>query len=280
MAITTELECEQAQVAEVQAARRLPRLSYPDGLGVLLGVVMLGTFLFLPWLNLPAESCTGVSLLSERLPGLEGRISIPALIPLAALSGVLFSLVSLLGLRLSRVGSALVLFSGLVGVAYFVIFFFQNADARSVTYMAGPGFWVAFFATGGLVAQIAIPRAGLDLPGLMGIGADETSEHVYLGIFGGKSALMLERIAAWIGSQPKYVAVFAWLAILTLLEVSLASIDFPLTALALVTLSGVKVLLVVGYYMHLKTDSRLFTYILLVPAPFVVILLLALLVGL
>ena len=40
-----------------------------------------------------------------------------------------------------------------------------------------------------------------------------------------------------------------------------------------------KVLLVAMYYMHLKNDRPVFTYIVLVPVPFVVLIVTALLMG-
>ena len=260
--------------------RQLPRLSLVDAPGVLLGLVILGAFVFLPWLNLWGKTYTGLNCLLETPHDLEGRMSAPALIPVAAALALVFSAISFVAPRLSRVGAYLVLLSGLLSAAHFVIFFTQNSGGDSITYLAGPGFWLSFLATGGLILQVAVPRAGADLAALLGVADDEASDRVYLGVFGGKAAAVLERLAAWIGSQPKYLAVFAWLAILTLLEVTMFGMDFPLTTLALVVLSGVKVLLVAGYYMHLRDDSRIFTYIMLVPLPFVIVLVLALLFGL
>ena len=261
--------------------RRAPSLSLiVELLCLLSSFAMLGAFLFLPWLNVFGEGMTGPTLLAEVPQAIAGRVSIPALIPLAAVLSALFSAISLVRPRFSRVNAYLVLAGGLVGVAYYALFFIENSRAGSITYMASTGFWLAFLALGVLIVQIAIPRSGDDLPGLLGAGAGEASDHVYLGIFGGRSAVVLERWAGWISSQPRYLAVFGWLAILTLIEVALTLVHSPLATPALVILSGVKVLLVVAYYMHLKDDSRLFTYIMLAPVPFVVVLLLALLVGL
>ncbi|GAB4439097.1 MAG: hypothetical protein Kow00120_06910 [Anaerolineae bacterium] len=270
----------QARRAEADAIRRQPLATLVDALGVGAGLAMLGAFLFLPWLRIQGEGVTALSLLTDAPAQVAGRISAPALVPVAAVLAAAFSAVALVAPRLSRLGAYAVLVSGLVGGVYFITFFVENSGVNTITYMAGAGFWVAFFATGFLVVQIGAPRHGLSLPALMGIGAEETTEHVYLGVFAGQSALVLERMAWWLGSQPRYLAVFAWLAILTLIEVSLAASEFPLTPLVLVVLSAVKVLLVVAYYMHLKSDSRLFRYVMLIPAPFVALILLGLLVGL
>jgi caa(3)-type oxidase subunit IV len=63
-----------------------------------------------------------------------------------------------------------------------------------------------------------------------------------------------------------YTVVFGFLAAATVLEVAVGSL--PRGAILIPILLGIAVIkaaLVVMYYMHLKTDSRLFTYILLVP---------------
>jgi cytochrome c oxidase subunit IV len=49
----------------------------------------------------------------------------------------------------------------------------------------------------------------------------------------------------------------------------------PLLAFLMTT----KVLLVAMYYMHLKNDRRVFTYIVLIPIPFVVLIVTALLIA-
>jgi cytochrome c oxidase subunit 4 len=62
--------------------------------------------------------------------------------------------------------------------------------------------------------------------------------------------------------QPNYFAVFAVLAAFTLIEtmvsyVQQAAIKLPV----LIALSVVKAVLVLLYFMHLKADSRVFTYL-------------------
>ena len=62
--------------------------------------------------------------------------------------------------------------------------------------------------------------------------------------------------------RPNYLFVFIALALFTLIEtlvsyVQQAAIKFP----TLVVLSVVKALLVLLYFMHLKSDSKLFSYL-------------------
>jgi caa(3)-type oxidase subunit IV len=66
-------------------------------------------------------------------------------------------------------------------------------------------------------------------------------------------------------SHPKYLYVFLALAILTLLELGVMYLPEHLHPVLLLTLSFVKAALVVLYFMHLKTDSRWFAFIFLVP---------------
>lgn len=64
------------------------------------------------------------------------------------------------------------------------------------------------------------------------------------------------------GKRPNYLFIFAALAVFTLIETLVSYlqqefIKFP----TLVALSFVKVLLVLLYFMHLKFDSKLFSYL-------------------
>ena len=72
----------------------------------------------------------------------------------------------------------------------------------------------------------------------------------------------------------KYLIVFAWLAVLTALEVAVASAGFvePVKIGILVAIAIIKALLVVLYYMHLRYDSLWYWVILLPPIFFVMLL--------
>ncbi len=60
-----------------------------------------------------------------------------------------------------------------------------------------------------------------------------------------------------------YIKLAVFLAIFTIIEVATYYIDAPvlLITLVLIFLMAVKFVLVVGYYMHLKFDSRLLTFV-------------------
>lgn len=76
--------------------------------------------------------------------------------------------------------------------------------------------------------------------------------------------------------NPNYLAVFGVLAVITLIEVTVAS---QLPAL-LVALSLSKAALVALYYMHLKFESGWFSAIFLLPIPFVLMITVALIAAL
>ncbi len=78
--------------------------------------------------------------------------------------------------------------------------------------------------------------------------------------------------------RPNYLAVFLVLAVLTAVEVGVSLLPFQ-TVPILVALAATKVVLVAMFYMHLKTDSPWYTYIFLIPIPFVILIAAALLIG-
>jgi cytochrome c oxidase subunit 4 len=77
--------------------------------------------------------------------------------------------------------------------------------------------------------------------------------------------------------RPSYLLVFLGLGLLTLAEVGvtyLPIIKLPI----LLALASTKVVLVAMFYMHLKTDNKWYSYLFLVPVPFVILIVAALLV--
>lgn len=64
---------------------------------------------------------------------------------------------------------------------------------------------------------------------------------------------------------PLYTVVFLGLGVLTIIEVLLGGIEGGLRIPLLLGIAVVKAYLVVYFYMHLKTDSRIFAITLLVP---------------
>lgn len=64
---------------------------------------------------------------------------------------------------------------------------------------------------------------------------------------------------------PLYTVVFLALGILTIIEVILGGVEGSLRVPLLLAFAAVKAFLVVYFYMHLKTDSRIFAVVLAVP---------------
>jgi caa(3)-type oxidase subunit IV len=67
-----------------------------------------------------------------------------------------------------------------------------------------------------------------------------------------------------------YLMVFAALAILTLIEVGVSYLTGGLKVSLLITMSAVKALLVILFFMHLKYDSRWFAFVFFAPLVLVV----------
>ena len=80
---------------------------------------------------------------------------------------------------------------------------------------------------------------------------------------------------------PNYIAIWAMLAILTVVEVAIVYFRLPrqLTVLSLVFLALWKALLVALYFMHLRFEPKRLLYIVLAPLPLAVILVVAVIHG-
>lgn len=78
--------------------------------------------------------------------------------------------------------------------------------------------------------------------------------------------------------RPNYLLIFVALAALTLAEVGVTFLPIPQVPI-LLGLAAAKIVLVAMFYMHLKTDSRWYTYMFLVPIPFVVMILIAIIMD-
>lgn len=76
--------------------------------------------------------------------------------------------------------------------------------------------------------------------------------------------------------RPNYLGVFVGLGILTAIEIGITRIPGFDPRAPLFALMTAKVVLVAMYYMHLRSDSRWFTVLILAPIPFVVLILAAL----
>jgi caa(3)-type oxidase subunit IV len=79
--------------------------------------------------------------------------------------------------------------------------------------------------------------------------------------------------------QRRYIQVFAWLAVLTAIEIGVIYLPLPKLAIGsmLVLLAATKAALVALFYMHLSVEKRTLTWIALTPAILCVLLIFALL---
>ncbi|NWG16190.1 MAG: ABC transporter permease [Chloroflexi bacterium] len=94
-------------------------------------------------------------LQAGRLPGTTGIILIPA----AAVVALVGAVGSAFRPRFNRLATILAVLAGLVALAYYVIFFVQDAAIPiDLSSLLTPGFWIALVASLGLVIQVAIPR--------------------------------------------------------------------------------------------------------------------------
>jgi caa(3)-type oxidase subunit IV len=77
----------------------------------------------------------------------------------------------------------------------------------------------------------------------------------------------------------RYLQVFAWLAVLTAVEIAVIYMPIPKLAIGcmLVVLAATKASLVALFFMHLAVEKRTLTYIALTPAALCVLLVFALL---
>jgi hypothetical protein len=119
--------------------------------------VMLLAFLILPWL----VSATGLRVLmgTENIP--ESVIDSPllVLIPLVAALSLVLVVWGVFVAPHKRFAAWITLLAALAGLAYFVRFAISNgSNLGTAILFLGPGFWLAFLANLGLVAQAAVPR--------------------------------------------------------------------------------------------------------------------------
>ena len=80
---------------------------------------------------------------------------------------------------------------------------------------------------------------------------------------------------------PNYIAVWAGLAVLTVVEVAVVYLHLPrrLTVVSLVFLALWKAMLVALYFMHLRFEPKRLLYVVLAPLPLAVILVVGVMHG-
>lgn len=136
--------------------------------GLVLAVVLIGAYFVLPFVNQPELGSTTIPLLIENRSNNEFGLATNGLsvIPLAGLAALLLGIWCLISPRHERVISILLAASGLIAVAYFIIFFLQYTQTEGSNYLGSMaiGFWVMLAGAVLLVAQVALPRvaAGSD----------------------------------------------------------------------------------------------------------------------
>jgi branched-chain amino acid transport system permease protein len=146
------------------------QFSMGDSLALFCALAMLGAFLFMPWFaqeNSPAVSGYRLAADTGRDINLPVRVSNVFLIaiPFSALGAGALALWGLSSTRPGRSRPGLILLLGLVAVVYYygVLFYENRSLDRNAFGFARSGFFLALFATLGLIAQAAFPREGITL---------------------------------------------------------------------------------------------------------------------
>lgn len=92
--------------------------------------------------------------------------------------------------------------------------------------------------------------------------SSETHDHDHAADTHGDTSVFLGRTFPF----PIYTVVFGILAIITIVEVVISELpEGWMGNILLLVLSGIKAVLVVYYYMHLREDSRIFAIVLIIP---------------
>lgn len=130
-------------------------------IGILLALVIVGAYLFLPFANQPELGASTIAMITESKNSNELDIltSGLTLIPMAGVGIFLLGIVNVLMPKASRAISLMMSVVGLLVVVYFINFF-QDYAAEEATYLneMGIGFWVIFIFGVVAVIQILIPR--------------------------------------------------------------------------------------------------------------------------
>lgn len=121
-------------------------------------LIMLVAFVGMPWINTGDRrrivEHTGVSLLTEVPEEVNYELSILILIPISAVAGVLFASGRLLDTGRRFAIALLIMLTGGLGLAYYVVFVSQNSeDLAEVLSHVGVGWVIAGVAAIGLIVQ-------------------------------------------------------------------------------------------------------------------------------
>lgn len=130
-------------------------------IGIVLGVLLIGVYVFLPFANQPELGATTVPVLTAERANNELEITTNGLVvlPLVGLAVVLLGIWNLLSRQAGRTISLLVASAGVVGLTYYVIFFMDYFEEEA-TFLGDMGisFWAMLAVCVIMIAQIAIPR--------------------------------------------------------------------------------------------------------------------------
>lgn len=130
-------------------------------IGIVLAVIIVGAYLFLPFVHQPELGASTVAQMLESRDSNEFEILTSGLevIPLASLGVFLLGLWNVWMPKASRAISLLMSVTGLLVVVYFINFF-SDYNAEEATYLGNMGiaFWIILIAGMLTILQILIPR--------------------------------------------------------------------------------------------------------------------------
>ncbi|MEO1663484.1 MAG: ABC transporter permease [Chloroflexota bacterium] len=141
----------------VAQATRSPVVFIP----VILGVLMMAGYLFLPFVTQPELGETTVSVLTESRGNNEVGVITSGLRLLwfAGFAVIIMGAVNLVEPRLDRVISLLTVLAGVMALVYFIVFW-RDYVAEEATFFSqmGPAFWVMLVVSVLMIAQVVVPR--------------------------------------------------------------------------------------------------------------------------
>jgi len=148
-------------IAAKQGTGAAVRFSPLQLIGIVLGVLLIGAYVFLPFANQPELGATTVPVLTAERGNNEIGITTNGLVvlPMVGLAVVLLGIWNILSRQAGRTISLLVAAAGAVGLTYYVIFFLDYFEEEA-TFLGDMGisFWAMLAVCVIMIAQIVIPR--------------------------------------------------------------------------------------------------------------------------
>lgn len=138
-------------------ASRIPQTFIP----LLLGLVMFGAYMLLPFVTQPELGATTIPTLTAERSNNEVDLATNGLRLLwfAGIAVTLMGVVSIVKPELDRTIAILITLAGVLGLVYYVVFW-MDYRAEQATYFdqMNIGFWVMLATSALMIAQVAIPR--------------------------------------------------------------------------------------------------------------------------